>query len=402
MISKSDFDITEAIRFFNKYSVEASYLVPTAVGLGKAIMDATSPLRSYLKAKSIRNYDGQLQGPAGKKILRAFFVTETNLIPTTVSLYRPHAKGRDGDPRIWFSKLTSYAQPNNLLGIIAFDDSLYVVNVSNENVRNSAESSGSPLSNLLKKITSSQDSVATELLSKMQEVAARGWIKTVTNGDTGIGATLEECLGIPINSSRTPDYKGIEIKTKRVRGLKPSTRSTLFAQVPDWSISKLKSSAEILDAYGYFRGDIKKLYCTVSSSAPNPQGLMLQVDESKDLLREVFRSNDRTEDVVLWRFDTLRERLLTKHNETFWVGAESKPIAGIEHFQYKKIIHTRLPYASNFHTLCHEGVVTLDHLIKRSEDGRVSEKGPLFKINERNFDLLFPPPLLYDLSTLSY
>ena len=102
MLVKSDFDITEAIRFFNTHSVEATYLVPTSVGLGKSIMDATSPLRLYLKENQIHNYDGQTQGPEGKKTVETFFVTETNLIPTTASLYRPQAKGKEGDPRIWF------------------------------------------------------------------------------------------------------------------------------------------------------------------------------------------------------------------------------------------------------------------------------------------------------------
>lgn len=397
MLSKSDFDITEAIRFFNKYSVEASYLVPTAVGLGKSIMDATSPLRFYLKTKSIHNYQGQLQGSEGKKIVSAFFVTEKNLIPTKASLYRPLAKGKTGDPRIWFSKLSSYASPNNLLGIVAFENSLYVVNISNPKVQESVENQNSPLATLFRSITSYQRLPADELLEKMREVAARGWIQTITSGDTGIGATLENCLGIQINSSRTPDYKGIEIKAKRVRGLRPTTRNTLFAQVPDWGISKLKSSAKVLDTYGYFRGSVKKLYCTVKSSEPNPQGLMLKVDEPKDLLYEVFRSGEVTDDVVTWRFDVLRERLLTKHNETFWVGAESSMISGVEHFQYKKVLHTRLPFASNFHILCHEGIVTIDHLIKRSEGGKVVEKGPLFKINEKNLKLLFPPPLVFDL-----
>jgi hypothetical protein len=397
LLSKSDFDITEAIRFFNKYSVEASYLVPTAVGLGKSIMDATSPLRFYLKTKSIHNYEGQLQGSEGKKIVSAFFVTETNLIPTIASLYRPLAKGKKGDPRIWFSKLSSYAYPNNLLGIVAFDNSLYVVNISNPKVQESVENQNSPLATLFRSITSYQRLPADELLEKMRGVAARGWIQTITSGDTGIGATLENCLGIQINSSRTPDYKGIEIKAKRVRGLRPTTRNTLFAQVPDWGISKLKSSAQVLDTYGYFRGSVKKLYCTVKSSEPNPQGLMLKVDEPKDLLYEVFQSGDVTDDVVTWRFDVLRERLLTKHNETFWVGAESSMISGVEHFQYKKVLHTRLPFASNFHILCHEGIVTIDHLIKRSEGGKVVEKGPLFKINEKNLKLLFPPPLVFDL-----
>lgn len=398
MLSKSDFDITEGIRLFNKYSVEATYLVPTAVGLGKSIMDATSPLRSYLKAKSIHDYEGQLQGSDGKVFVQAFLVTETNLIPTAASLYRPQAKGKEGDPRIWFSKLPSYASPNNLLGIVAFDHSLYVINISNPKIRESVDDPNSPLGKLLRGITSSQSSVADELLEKMREVASRGWIKTVTSGDTGIGATLETCLGIQINSSRTPDYKGIEIKAKRLSGLKATTRNTLFAQVPEWSISRLKSSAQILDSYGYFRGEEKRLYCTVKSMTPNTQGLMLRVDEPKDLLHEVHQSGDRIEDVVTWKFDVLRDRLLTKHNETFWVGANTKKRDGVEYFQYKKILHTRLPFASNFHTLCHEGVVTLDHLIKRSVEGRVVEKGPLFKISETNLELLFPPPIVYDLS----
>lgn len=398
MLSKSDYEITDAIRLFNKYSVEATYLVPTVVGLEKSIMDATSPLRSYLKANSIHDYEGQLQGPDGKKLVPAFLVTEANIIPTRVSLYRPKAKGKEGDPRIWISKLPSYANPNNLLGLVAVDGYLYVINVSNPVIRESAKDQNSPLGRLLRNVGSIQSAVADELLDKMREIASRGWIKTITNGDTGIGATLESCLGIQINSSRIPDYKGIEIKAKRLRGLKPTTRNTLFAQVPDWSISRLKSSAEILDSYGYFRNEDKKLYCTVKSTAPNAQGLMLRVDEPKDLLHEVHQSGDHFDDVVTWKFDVLRDRLLTKHNETFWVGANSEKRDGTEYFQYKKVLYTRLPFASNFHTLCHEGVVTLDHLIKRTIDGKVVEKGPLFKISETNLELLFPPPLVFDLS----
>jgi hypothetical protein len=124
---------------------------------------------------------------------------------------------------------------------------------------------------------------------------------------------------------------------------------------------------------------------------------MLSIDETKDLLHEVYHSGNQTQDVVTWKFEVLRNRLLTKHNETFWVGANSEKRDGTEFFQYKKVLHTRLPFASNFHTLCHEGVVTVDHLIKRSADGKVVEKGPLFKISETNLELLFPPPLIFDL-----
>ncbi len=397
MLAKSDFNITEAIRFFNTHSIEASYLVPTYVGLGKSIMDATSPLRVYLKDKNIHTYEGQIQGPEGKKIVESFFVTETNLIPTKASLYRPKAKGKEGDPRIWFSKLPLYAEANNLLGVVVFNNAIYVVNLSKPAILASTKDQNSPLNILFRKINSTQSSVSEELLHKLREVASKGWIKTVTFGDTGIGATLEYFLGIQINSSKKPDYKGIEIKTKRITGLKAKTRSSLFAQVPDWSISSLKSSEQILDAYGYKRGDIKKLYCTVKATSPNPQGLVLKIDESRDILLERYETNEDSRDVVAWRFEVLRNRLLTKHNETFWVGAATSNLGGIEHFHYQKVLHTRLPFASNFHTLCHEGVITLDHLIKRTPDGKVVEKGPLFKIKPSDLNLLFPPPLQFSL-----
>ncbi len=398
MLVKSDFDITEAIRFFNTHSVEATYLVPTEVGLGKSIMDATSPLRSYLKEKQIHDYEGQTQGPEGKRTVETFFVTETNLIPTTASLYRPQAKGKEGDPRIWFSKLPSYASPNNLLGIVGFDKALYVINLSNPNVIQSANDQGSPLYRLFKQINTDQSSVSDELLDKLREVASRGWIKTVTAGDTGVGATLEHCLGIQTNSSRKPDYKGIELKTKRTTRLRDKTRSNLFAQVANWDISTLKSSAQILDTYGYFRNSAQRLNCSVSSLSPNSQGLMLKIDEQADLLHEIHLSNGKPQDVVSWKFEVLRDRLLTKHNETFWIGANSSVINGDEHFQYKKVLYTRNPFSSIFHTLCDQGVVTVDHLIKR-EDGAVKEKGPLFKIKPSNLGLLFPPPLEFDLTS---
>jgi hypothetical protein len=124
---------------------------------------------------------------------------------------------------------------------------------------------------------------------------------------------------------------------------------------------------------------------------------MLTVDERKDLLHEVHKSGTTIQDVVSWKFDVLRNRLLTKHNETFWVGAMSERRGGTEFFHYKRVQYTRLPLSTNFHTLCHEGIVTLDHLIKRNAEGRVVEKGPLFKISPNNLELLFPPPLVFDL-----
>ena len=95
--------------------------------------------------------------------------------------------------------------------------------------------------------------------------------------------------------------------------------------------------------------------------------------------------------------ETLHNRLLEKHNETFWIAADSITIGGKEHFHYKKVEHTKKPIVSQFDILLEQGIITLDHLIKRKPTGSVVEKGPIFKIKPNALDLLFPPSKSYSL-----
>jgi hypothetical protein len=50
-----------------------------------------------------------------------------------------------------------------------------------------------------------------------------------------------------------------------------------------------------------------------------------------------------------------------KHNETFWIAADSKIIDGKEFFQYKKVEHTKKPIVSQFDILLEQGIIRLDH-----------------------------------------
>jgi len=89
--------------------------------------------------------------------------------------------------------------------------------------------------------------------------------------------------------------------------------------------------------------------------------------------------------------------LLEKHNETFWIAADSIIKDGVEHFQFKKVEHTKKPIVPQFDILLEQGIITLDHLIKRQPNGKTSEKDPLFKIKPNALDLLFPPSKIYNL-----
>ena len=138
------------------------------------------------------------------------------------------------------------------------------------------------------------------------------------------------------------------------------------------------------------------LYCTVSVNKHNSQGLSLKIDSDISYLIET--SNDNSiGDFVVWTLEKLHNRLLDKHAETFWVSAESILINGREHFLYTDVEHTKKPIIAQFDLLLEQGLITVDHLIKRNSKGKVVEKGPLFKIKPSSLNLLFPPSEKYTL-----
>ncbi len=288
----------------------------------------------------------------------------------------------------------NYAKANDILGIISYDNTLYVVNVTKLNFESLINSlTNNPLKELVNEISSLSREVADELLLMLRKIAERGAIPAMLQADTAIGRTLETLLGIDINSSKQPDYKGIELKSFRD---KKGNRKNLFAQVPDWSASKFKSSAEILNEFGYNRGDDFKLYCTVSAIVRNSQGLKLKLDTD---VRQLVENSDKATvgDFVVWGLETLHKRLLEKHSETFWVATDTLIIDSKEHFIYKSVEHTKKPIVSQFDILLEQGIITLDHLIKRTATGKVVEKGPIFKIKPNALSMLFPPSQTYDL-----
>lgn len=380
------------IKLLTKNQVSLTLIEPTETGLKKSIMDATGSVRNYLKDENIHDYESQKQGPDSKIMIPIIIHTGFKTIKSKASLYRPITKS--GDPRIWFYSLTKVADPNDIIAITYYEEKLQVFNLTKLDVEALINSSvQNPFQDLIYAINNTENEVAFELLAMLRKIAQSGPVPSMVDADTSVGRTLERVLGIDISSSKKPDYKGIELKSFRNSR---TNRKTLFAQVPEWKLSKFKSSAEILDAFGYDRGDDFKLYCTVSAIKRNSQGLNLRIDND---IEQLIENSNKPEigDFVVWSLDKLHSRLKEKHKETFWVEAESTRIDGREHFQYKLVEHTKKPITSQFDLLIDQGIITLDHLIKRNSKGKVVEKGPLFKIKPKGIELLFPPSDSYSL-----
>ena len=398
MLKAFDFDLEPFIPIFSKLELDVAFLTPTETAYNKAIIDAIIPVRDFLKRNNLHDYEKQGQGPENKKKLPAFFVTDEELIETKASLYRP--KTKKGDPRIWFSKLTRYCNAEDTLALVTDGKMIYVIDLSLKSISNSLLSK-SYVFKILKELSEREKAISKELLSKIQEIHNKGFISTVTVGDTGVGMTLENQLGILPNPSKSPDYKGIEIKAKR-SGFRYTNRVNLFSQVPDWDNSRGMTAEKLLNEYGYWGVDYKgnqrfQLYCTVTANRPNTQGLYFSVREEEDILENRSLVNKIDKYVLQWSFEKLRNNLQKKHRETFWVGAESKVISGVEHFQYNTVVHTKKPNISLFPYLVDSEVITMDYTMHRKPNGKVRDHGYLFKIRPEKINLLFPEPLEYNL-----
>ncbi len=404
-LDQADRPLAAILPPFAAHWLEVGLLVPTRTGMQKSIMDAHAPLREYLSASEVHDYGHQGQGPDHKRKVTTWLVGRDGIEYTESSLYRPVTK--DGDPRIWIYGLPKYAKAGNVLVLLAGDGGLYVVNGSDIALMASASDPTSTLGALLARLSPRRSPVADELLGRLRDVAALGFVPSLRPGSTGVGYTLETHLGIRANARRAPDFKGIEIKAGRALASgRASTRSTLFSLAPDWRGSPY-SALTLLRAHGRANEDGRRqIYCTLVN-VPNPTfGLYLGIDQPEDLLRSLRgepNGQPSTDDerIFQWRMHALRQALLAKHRETFWVKARVRGRHASEEFHYYEVEHTKGPLAANFAPLIETGHVQLDFLlnIQRGTNGRerARDHGYLFKLWERDRHLLFAPPRRYSL-----
>lgn len=398
MLAMSKTPIKSVLSHFADRGLEVAFLVPTPNGYKKSIMDAIASVREFLKTNKLHDYEKQHQGTQYKVLLPTYFVDVHALRETQTSLYRPETK--EGDPRIWFRDLKSFCEPCDLLAIVTDGESLYVLNLSNRDTFESlVRNSGIP-ADTLNRLRADDEAVANELLGKFNELHRRGFVRSIIIGDTGVGMTAEHYIGIPPNALKTPDYKGIEIKCSR-KTQKTPNRVNLYSQVPDWKNSRGMTAEKLLQSYGYWteseEGRRFNLYCTVEAHRPNTQSLFFEVDDKQDLLINYSQLDQKKLYVVQWSLQTLRERLLEKHKETFWVKAQSRIEDGIEYFQYDSVVHTKKPTASLLGPLIDAGIITMDYTMHFKENGKVRDHGYLFKIKPDNVGMLFPDPIIHEL-----
>lgn len=385
------------LKFLTQKNIEYTLVQITETGYKKSILDATDPMRQYFKTVGMHDYSLQSQGQENKVFQTTTILDETSMYPTSTSLYRPETK--KGDPRIWTNNLKKYCVPNDIMLMLYHKEKLYVVNLTRVDIEK-AYNSGiiTPLKELIKEVNVEAMSVANELTDLLRDIA-KEWHPAEVLADTGIGRAVETLLGIGMNSSKQPDFKGIELKSYREK--RPGVRQTLFSQVPDWKNSFFKSAKEIVGRYGYMRPNkegqmVKTYHNTLSCAVPNAQNLGMTLYPMDEILaiEEKKAKNDKNvikytkvADVALWQLPILHQRLLEKHHETFWIEVESRVEGNQEMFRPILVEHTKNPLVSQFDNLLDAGYITVDLLLSRpSGNGDTIS----FKMKKKALPMLFP------------
>ncbi len=170
-----------------------------------------------------------------------------------------------------------------------------------------------------------------ELIKKLKSIKEMGYVKTHRAGNTGIGKTIEDLLGITENNLPGPNAAMIELKSARKN---VSSMLSLFTKSP----LPPKANSVLLERFGYesARGNNRKeLHTTVSAKEFNTlkgkPGFKIGIQ--KDRVNLITAKN---EIVGYWDKETLRSSFERKLPKLLYVKAETKGTGSDEEFWFNE------------------------------------------------------------------
>lgn len=148
------------------------------------------------------------------------------------------------------------------------------------------------------------------------------------NTDGGIGNTFEDLLGVAENNKKEADFKGFEVKSKRLFN---SSYVSLFTKSPD---NPKRANSYLRENFGEIRdenhSDKKKLYASVfghrDSTVYSKYKMKLNVDRQNNKLDLVIKDlKDKNLATVSWDFATLVKASI-KMKDLLLVFADTKTV----------------------------------------------------------------------------
>ena len=223
-----------------------------------------------------------------------------------------------------------------------------------------------------------------EIIKELKAIKKMGYIKTHRPGNTGIGKTLEDLLGIKENNIPGPNAALIELKSARrnVSGM-----LTLFTKSP---LPK-KANSVLLQEYGYpsAKGNERKeLHATVNAKEFNKlkgkSGFKIAIKNKRANL-----ITPQNEILGYWDRETLKKSFERKFPKLLYVKAEAKGKGSDEEFWFNEAWLLRGFSFDNFLRLLKRGIIFVDIRVGQYSNGRPHDHGTGFRVFPDQLDLCF-------------
>lgn len=213
-----------------------------------------------------------------------------------------------------------------------------------------------------------------ELKRKLKAINALGFVKTHRKGDTGIGKTLEDLLGIKENNIPLPDIGEIaELKAYRRSASSMLTLFTLEPQPKGGDRDRI-----LLDNFGYSKRDngrSKELHSTLSCKRYNNQGLKLKVE--KDKVRIIGKGKRLN---IYWDMEDLRKKFEAKLPALVYALADCKEIKSTEHFHFNQAYFLEGFDFGHFKNMVKKDAIVVDFRMFYRPSGSVRNHGTGFRV----------------------
>lgn len=238
-----------------------------------------------------------------------------------------------------------------------------------------------------------------EFITKLEQIRDRGYIKSHRSGDTGIGKTLEDLLGIDENNISGPDFSVYELKSTRRQS---TTMVTLFTKAPSpkGAIKKLVDNFGYRNRKGssktkqttlvavegkteYIPPEEKELHVIVDSIKPNSVGLQLY------FVGERLHFKNAKGIAAYYDRDALEKAFEKKYHSMIFVIADCKKEDKQELFWYNEAYKLDGFGFATFTQLIKDGLLKADIRVGHYPDGGVHDHGTAFRILPIHFPKCF-------------
>jgi len=229
------------------------------------------------------------------------------------------------------------------------------------------------------------DAPLQDLLAKFDAIHGV-WHDAQRTGDTGIGYTFESLLGIKENNDRTADFRGIELKCKRLKdgGQGALGKVNLFQLSPEWA-SKT-TSLQRLKTIGQLNEEGRWACYSQVNTTPNNLDLRL-LDKVGASQLDLQKSSNL---IGYWSHQSLEKRLLEKHSRAAFILASVKSTKTGSKFSYQELIYCEQPTIARFLELVNKNQLVFEFMMSEKYVGKVRNHGyPWRLLREDLLDQLF-------------